>query len=231
MTQPLTSGTPERDMEETVLTPKDSVCSRRHGPVLGSPSMIEKTPAPALNETSSDGDNRSHRCLNQQQHFPELMTVCFSGAFICFHLCLWLAFQRICSPSLLLWKLFQKWAPCPSSLLYSPWWQSTRIWWLAKDWPHLRLSILFPSSYRRRACGEKEKAMFGAEIGTQLLCWKPGSGRESSNMPEPMFKGRQLLGPRKRARGIRNSEGAVNVRHLTCFPGASRASRWAQSTA
>lgn len=108
MTQPLTSGTPERDMEETVLTPKDSVCSRRHGLVLGSPSMIEKTPAPALNETSSDGDNRSHRCLNQQQHFPELMTVCFSGAFICFHLCLWLAFQRICSPSLLLWKLFQK---------------------------------------------------------------------------------------------------------------------------
>lgn len=43
VTQPLTSGTPELDVEQTVLTPEDPVCHTEPGPVLGSSRVIEKT--------------------------------------------------------------------------------------------------------------------------------------------------------------------------------------------
>lgn len=49
-------------------------------------------------------------------------------------------------------------------------------------------------------------------------------GRRCKNMSKPTFKVNQLLGTRQRARGIRNSEGAVNVRQLTR---ASREASWA----
>ena len=43
VTEPLTSGTPEHDVEETHLTLGDPVYHREHGPVLGSPRGIDKT--------------------------------------------------------------------------------------------------------------------------------------------------------------------------------------------
>lgn len=32
---------------------------------------------------------------------------------------------------------------------------------LAKDWPHLKLSVLFPSSKRCQACRKEERVMLG----------------------------------------------------------------------
>lgn len=43
VTQPRPSGTPELDVEETVVTLEDPVCHTEHGPVLGSSRVIEQT--------------------------------------------------------------------------------------------------------------------------------------------------------------------------------------------
>ena len=115
-------------------------------------------------------------------------TVCSSGTFICFHACLCLAFQCICSPPLLLWKLSRKQAPCscPSYTLPGPLGKGLgRGSGLAFGQGPVPSEAVSPLSLPIKGLGmwEREVAHAGTEMALWPLCSKPTKGAKMCQNP------------------------------------------------